>query len=513
MPSWVRNPPRVASFSSQMKVRKHAFCGDGSPPTTSAGGTEEQREVSVTQRQKSRPFLFGRKAAREVKDKLVRVDVTLPGFVPDSIKVTFNIDQPQTLSWEVEIRGVVKNTPGELALPAGHTSFYMFPSVCTPHEPLGAAPSESGVRVLREMILTLALKTRSFDICDPVGAYPIHALVVCNTVESLDLSMELFRKRPKLLMQLHEASGPFRGESCLHITAVNRRESLMVELVQLAVSRLEKDEVKALLRTRADGPFFEGGVRTAFESELARTAYRRPQLFSQSILGAHWYWWLLSLVLGGVRLLRSQGQCSTTAPPSSRTRACSNCARQYWSSWQQATCASVVPGLACSCRPLHCAPAGCTRCLRLHRPLTALELCCSSLHFARGRTLQVDLNEREASCTLSGFMPIHAVVANSQERMYDFLTSGVPRKWCVRIGHLTRIGNQDSCEEFSNLTPLGLAAALGDRSLVRHILRKQCEVMWVWGPVTQVRLSCRFAPCALRELRRVALALPCAARS
>ena len=34
-----------------------------------------------------------------------------------------------------------------------------------------------------------------------------------------------------------------------------------------------------------------------------------------------------------------------------------------------------------------------------------------------------------------------------------------------------------------------LATQLGDHATVRHILHKQCEVEWVWGPVTQFSLD------------------------
>ena len=41
----------------------------------------------------------------------------------------------------------------------------------------------------------------------------------------------------------------------------------------------------------------------------------------------------------------------------------------------------------------------------------------------------------------------------------------------------------------AQLSPLQLSAVLGDRALVRHILKQQCSIMWVWGPVTQFALD------------------------
>ena len=105
-------------------------------------------------------------------------------------------------------------------------------------------------------------------------------------------------------------------------------------------------------------------------------------------------------------------------------------------------------------------------------------------------TRQVDLNKREDSCNLSGFLPIHAVIASSNVPMYEFLTTELPRELRCDAQNATYIGRLEAGHEFACLTPLQLAASLGDRSLVRHILRKQCEVMWKWGPVTQVASVC-----------------------
>jgi len=115
---------------------------------------------------------------------------------------------------------------------------------------------------------------------------------------------------------------------------------------------------------------------------------------------------------------------------------------------------------------------------------------CTRVH-AHILTRQVDLNKREDSCNLSGFLPIHAVIASSNVPMYEFLTTELPRELRCDAQNATYIGRLEAGHEFACLTPLQLAASLGDRSLVRHILRKQCEVMWKWGPVTQFALDLR----------------------
>ena len=40
-------------------------------------------------------------------------------------------------------------------------------------------------------------------------------------------------------------------------------------------------------------------------------------------------------------------------------------------------------------------------------------------------------------------------------------------------------------DELGTISPLQIAALLGDRALVKHLLQKQCKVNWVWGPVTE----------------------------
>jgi len=65
-----------------------------------------------------------------------------------------------------------------------------------------------------------------------VGAHPIHALMVCNTPESLAVSMMLYEHVPKLLTAVHShTGGPFGGESSLHIAVVNRHEDLLIRMV------------------------------------------------------------------------------------------------------------------------------------------------------------------------------------------------------------------------------------------------------------------------------------------
>ena len=345
-------------------------------------------------------FLFRKKKAAVVEGQKFTIEVPLQGFEPSRVAVTLDIDAPHTLSWEVDIRETDKLTEvndvgdEEAALPKGTCLLYTYPKVRQVRhreiEPTGAAPSKAGLRALSQILRRFAEETNAFSCCDGVGAFPIHALVVCNTPASLELSMDIYREYPQLLLQTHAPSGPFSGESSLHILAANKQEALLLELVNLATEQLGLAEVEQLLTVHTEGVFFTG-------------------------LPMRFY-------------------------------------------------GSTVLGFACS--------------FGLRDAVRALL-----------GTGHVDLNRRESACKVTGMLPIHAVVANSDEDMYDFLTEQLPRKWRADPLQQTRVGHHAGSLELAGVSAMQLGATLGDRALVRHILRKQCDIMWVWGPVTQFALN------------------------
>ena len=109
------------------------------------------------------------------------------------------------------------------------------------------------------MIKALALTTHQLNEPDEVGAFAIHALVVCNTPESLEISMELFEEQPHLIGGARETPrwlSFILGESSLHIFAVNQHEDLFCRFLDLAVDKLDPDELEALLRSQCTGVFF-----------------------------------------------------------------------------------------------------------------------------------------------------------------------------------------------------------------------------------------------------------------
>lgn len=86
------------------------------------------------------------------------------------------------------------------------------------------------------------LFTRSRTCSSPASA-PASA-VVCNTPESLALSLDIYELVPRLLSRVHShTGGPFGGESSLHIAVVNKHEDLLIKLLSLAVGRLDPFQV------------------------------------------------------------------------------------------------------------------------------------------------------------------------------------------------------------------------------------------------------------------------------
>jgi len=273
----------------------------------------------------------------------------------------------------------------------GGCNLYSYPSVMSADVPTGSIPSAEAVDVLDEILKWLCRNApEALEIPDEVGAYPIHALMVANTRGSLRVAQALYDILPSMLTWAHADSGPYAGETALHVAAVNHGERLLLRLLDTAKRRLSASELKGLLSARAKGEFFRA--------------------------------------------------------------------------WPTCHFGGTVLSFAC--------------CFGLRQAVLALL-----------DTELVSLNRREHSCSISGFLPLHAVVAcgtPSQLEMYDFLTSELPThrraSTSERTSHTRDFG-------YTNLMPIQLAAALGHQGMVRHALRKQSEVMWEWGPVSQFALD------------------------
>jgi len=97
----------------------------------------------------------------------------------------------------------------------------------------------------------------------------------------------------------------------------------------------------------------------------------------------------------------------------------------------------------------------------------------------------VSLNDRNGACERTGFMPIHAVVANGLTETYDWLAElpGMPAYKRAKVDQRTQVGRMRL--NAHGLPPANLAAKLGDHRTCKYILKKQTSILWVWGPVTQ----------------------------
>jgi len=229
---------------------------------------------------------------------------------------------------------------------------------------------------------------------DQVGAFVIHALMVGNSKESLDLSWKLYQSVPSLLTQLHvnhrDGFPLFAGESALHIACVNDQEELLCLMLDLAQVALSAEDFETLLRSQAHGVFFDG----------------MPMRF-----------------YGGTALAYA---------------------------------------------------------------------CCFELRSAVLKMLStkvVSLNERRDACCITGFLPLHAVASNGLKGMYEWMTKEIPdellradERQLTSVGRMTSLG-------LHCLTTLQLTALLGDHATFKHILQKQCSILWVWGPVTQYSIN------------------------
>ena len=76
----------------------------------------------------------------------------------------------------------------------------------------------------------------------------------------------------------------------------------------------------------------------------------------------------------------------------------------------------------------------------------------------------------ELRCKVTGYLPIHAVVASENSVMYDFMMD---------------ICGANARLEVEELSALKLAVVLGKQAMVKHILKRRLEIAWTWGPVTQ----------------------------
>ena len=90
----------------------------------------------------------------------------------------------------------------------------------------------------------------------------------------------------------------------------------------------------------------------------------------------------------------------------------------------------------------------------------------------------------------TGFLPLHAVVATGNVRMYAFLTDpGKLRTRAATPMSLTSAGRGNKWK--ANMLPVQLTAILGNRIMFELIMRKRLKVVWEWGPACMYEISLR----------------------
>ena len=331
----------------------------------------------------------------DVTQHVFMISKVRSAFNKAPVRVTLDTSGQHTLKWAgIEMR-LADST--HVKLPPGECNLYLFPAAVLEGRP--ATLVGKNLEAMSELLLALATDPSTADMMltpDAVGAYPIHALLVANTEQSCKLSMRLFHAEPGLMIQPH-ATGPFIGENCLHVVAANSHESELVEMLELAISRLPRDMVEHMLTAQTEGVFFN----------------ESPMRF-----------------YGGTPL-----------------------------------------GYAC--------------CFCLKRAVAAMLT-----------TELVSLNAPAARCDITGFLPIHAVCANGLKDMYNWLTTGVgkPGEPTLAPAQLATAGlavaeGRLTALKLSHCTPIQLAAQLGDKSMFLFLLRKQTNILWKWGPVTQYEID------------------------
>ena len=129
--------------------------------------------------------------------------------------------------------------------------------------------------------------------------------------------------------------------------------------------------------------------------------------------------------------------------------------------------------------------------MRWYGGTTLAYACCFGLRKAVHAMLTsgiVSFNDTTSSCKLTGMLPLHIVAANGHRSMYDWMTLDLPEVYRADTTVLARVGSLVSLGLY-RLNPMQVAVRLGDHKMAKHLLRKQCSVLWKWGPITQYSIS------------------------
>ena len=333
------------------------------------------------------------------------------------VSLTLHTIDRMILEWDT-IPGVLE---------AGQCELLKYPQVQSLDASGGemAAADQTGLEMMIEQLVAHPQHGQTVEeLRDVSGAGVIHCLVLANSLDSLDLAMRLFHKRPTLLKCTHtggrgELGGVFDGEGSLHILAVNKREEQFVELVKLARREFSDADFEELLLQRCTGSFFNTNVPELGATPLAyAAAYSLSGVFE-------------ALFVTHDGMLTPTGCEGGMLSPEQRNL--------------------LLNGEA----PRQIAGQD-------DRP---------------GRKPALDASHRGER---HGYYPLHAAVACGTKAIYDMLVGkcdalSLDRDNCPK----TAVGQ---------LTPLQLAAKLGRKQMFKHILRKRSEEVWIWGDEAEYRI-------------------------
>lgn len=183
------------------------------------------------------PLLAGKnRDSSAVDSRSTTITFTSPPAV-----VSLDSTGQHTLEWAAPL------SIGGCTVPPGKLNLYTYPG----------SHAGAELALLRQVMVELARKSpHLYEVPDPVGAFVIHALVVCNTEASIETALAVLRACPKLVLQQHTGQ-PFSGEGLLHIACANRREALAGQLIAHAELHCTADELRSFLSTQALGVFFD----------------------------------------------------------------------------------------------------------------------------------------------------------------------------------------------------------------------------------------------------------------
>jgi len=290
-------------------------------------------------------------------------------------------------------------------LPDGECNLYAYPKVAFHADDNQVCLADANLRELegheenidRLMFAALLASTPGsaskwqpvLEVRNAVQATAYHALFMANTPPAISLAYRVVCSRPEVL-PTRFTGGPYAGENCLHILAVNRRQDTILQLLSLAKSQLDETRQKELLYAAASGKFF------------------------------------------------------TKVPM-----------RHYGGS-----------------------PVAFAACFDLSEAVKEMVLGFSF----------VDLNDPDLACPISGYLPLHAVVATGNADMYNFLTSldvfGADRAADQNAPTVTR-SSGGSGKPLPGQTTLQLAVHLGQKKMFEQILAKKAVMLWTWGPASE----------------------------